>query len=574
MRPIRHLAVDYPWIKALSEAKTAMRRGGTILIDQLRLQGVESVFLVPGESFLAALDAMADADLPRAIVCRHEGGAAMMAEATGKLTGRPGVVFVTRGPGAANAASGLHVAHQDQTPLVLLVGLPRLAHLDRSAFQDFDIRAAFGGMAKMIETVLDPLRIPDTVARAFMVAMSGRPGPVVLGFPEDILMASAECADAPRAEPPHTGIASNDLETIGRLIEEADWPLVITGGPGFTRQAQMDLQAFAVRFDLPVAAAFRAQDHFDNRHRCYAGHIGIKMDPKLASAIKSADLLIALGAPLDDIGTTGWSLVTAPSARQRVVQIHPGGVNPRDGVIPDLAIAAALPEACAALNRLEPPLTKRWSAFRRDLRAAYEATQDVKPVPGAVHLGQCVRHVSDTLPESAVLASGAGNFSQFVHRYFTYKRHGTSLAPASGSMGYGLPAAIAAKVQDPQRIVVAFAGDGCFMMTAQELATAVQYQLALIVIVADNGMYGTIRMHQEREFPGRVSATTLVNPDFAAMAESFGAHGATIVHQEEFAPAFREALARRGPSVLHLKLDPEAITPIMTLSDIRKASAK
>lgn len=548
-----------------------MRRGGTALIDQLRIQGVESIFLVPGESFLAALDALFDAATPRAIVCRHEGAAAMMAEATGRLTGRPGVVFVTRGPGATNAAAGVHVAQQGQTPMLLLVGLPRRANLDKSAFQDFDLAAHFGGLAKSVDIVLSADRVSETLASAFALAMSGRPGPVVLGFPEDVLMEEAEIVDAPCAMAPRAGLTGADLEDISRRLERAENPLVVVGGPGFTRAGQTALQDFAARFDLPVAAAFRAQDYFDNRHPCYAGHIGINMDAKLALAIRGADLLLVIGAPLDDIGTGGWRLIEAPKPRQEIILIHPGGANPRDGVMADLTIAATLPEAIAQLDTLEPPQCRRWAAFRRDLRAAFEVSQRVRPVPGAVNLGAVVKTVSERLPEAAILASGAGNYSQFVHRYFSYKGFGTSLAPASGTMGYGLPAAIAAKLHNPTLPVVAFAGDGCFMMSAAELATAVQYALPIVIIVADNGMYGTIRMHQERTFPGRVSATSLVNPDFAAFARSFGARGITVGVQEDFERALEDALGAELPTVIALRLDPEAITPDRTLSELRDA---
>ncbi len=545
-----------------------MRNGGRILIDQLTLQGVEVVFQVPGESFLAALDALFDTPAIRTVVCRHEGGAAMMAEAAGRLRGRPGIAFVTRAPGAANAVSGVYVAHQGQTPMILFVGLPPRRMYGLNAFQDFDLAGMFRDISKSVEIAPSAARLPELVTRAFALSMSGRPGPVIIGLPEDVLMDTAEAADGRFVSPPRAGVSQTTMKELETLIATAEQPLMIVGGPRWSDGVRQSVQAFAMRFDVPVAAAFRAQDYFDNRHACYAGHIGINMDKKLATAIRASDLLIVLGAPLDDIGTAGWTLVTSPDPAQRVVTIHPAGPDPRDGIRPMLAIAADAEGFAEQLPMLEPPPERPWGAFRRDLRRAFEASQTVAPVPGDVHFGKAVRTLSERLPEGAIIASGAGNFSQFVHRYFTYKQFATSLSPASGSMGYGLPAAIAAATLNSDATVIAFAGDGCFMMTAQELATAVQYGLRLVVIIADNGMYGTIRMHQERNFPGRVSGTTLVNPDFAALARSYGAAGITVTRDEDFGLALEEALAGDRPAVIALKLDPQAITPQTTLSAI------
>ncbi len=546
-----------------------MRSGGRILVDQLGLQGADAAFLVPGESFLAVLDALFDSSAVRTIVCRHEGGAAMMAEAMGRLTGRPGIAFVTRAPGATNAASGVYVAAQGQTPMILFVGLPPRGLAGLTVFQEFDLAGLYGTMAKHVETAVSAARLPETVARAYAIALSGRPGPVVIGLPEDVLSENADVADAPfvaaaRAEP-----SAAAMQAIADTLAAAEQPLVIVGGPHWSPAAQEAVQTFALRFDLPVAAAFRAQDYIDNRHPSYCGHIGINMDERLATAIRAADVLLVIGAPLDDIGTGGWSIIATPVPSQHIIHVHPAGSDPRDGVRVAAEVAAGAESFAVALKGLEPPAVKRWRTFRRDLRSAFERTQRPVATPGEVQLAEAVRVVSERLPETAILASGAGNYSQFVHRYLTYKGFPTSLAPASGSMGYGLPAAIAAKLAFPDRTVVAFAGDGCFMMTAQELATAVQYDLPLIVIVADNGMYGTIRMHQERAYPGRVSGTSLINPDFAAFARSFGADGVTITETAEFARAFEEALTCGRPALIALRLDPEALTPQTTLSAFR-----
>lgn len=546
-----------------------MRTGGQILVDQLALQGAGAAYLVPGESFLAVLDALYDAPAVRTVVCRHEGAAAMMAEAAGRLTGRPGIAIVTRAPGATNATSGVYVAAQGQTPMILFVGLPPRGRAHLTAFQDFDVVALFGGLAKHVEIAAAAERLPETVSRAYQIALSGRPGPVVIGLPEDVLSETAHVPDAPwidaaRAEP---SLAA--MTDIAAAIERAEQPIVIVGGPRWSAAAQDAVQAFALRFDLPVAAAFRAQDYIDNRHPSYCGHIGINMDPRLATAIRASDLLIIIGAPLDEVGTGGWSVIASPAPTQRIIHVHPAGTDPRDGVRVALSIVATADGLAKGLEALVPPDEKRWRTFRRDLRAGYERSLRPLPTPGAVQFAEVVRTVSERLPETAIVCSGAGNYSQFVHRYTSYRSFPSSLAPASGSMGYGLPAAIAAKIEHPDRTVVAFAGDGCFLMTAQELATAVQYGLPIVIIVADNGMYGTIRMHQEKTFPGRVSGTSLVNPDFAEFAKSFGAFGVAVRETADFAAAFDAALACGRPAVISLALDGDAITPATTLQALR-----
>lgn len=546
-----------------------MRTGGRILVDQLALQGAGAAYLVPGESFLAVLDALFDTTAVRTIVCRHEGGAAMMAEAAGRLTGRPGIAFVTRAPGATNATSGVYVASQGQTPMILFVGLPPRSRADLTAFQDFDLAGLYGGMAKHVEIASAAARLPETVSRAYAIALGGRPGPVVIGLPEDVLAEAAHVADAPYIDAPRSEPSHGAMAHIAAELSNAEQPIVIVGGPRWSPEVQVAVQDFAQRFDLPVAAAFRAQDYLDNRHPSYCGHIGINMDERLATAIRGSDLLLVIGAPLDEIGTAGWTVITSPIPSQRIIHVHPAGTDPRDGVRVSQQIVASAEGFAKALASLDPPNAMRWRTFRRDLRAAFERSQRPLPTPGAVQFGEAVRIVSERVPETAIIASGAGNYSQFVHRYTSYRSYPSSVAPASGSMGYGLPAAIAAKLEFPDRTVVAYAGDGCFLMTMQELATAVQYNLPIVVIVADNGMYGTIRMHQEKAYPGRVSGTSLVNPDFAELAHSFGAYGVTVTETGDFETAFDAALACGRPAVIALKLDPEAVTPGTTLEAFR-----
>jgi acetolactate synthase-1/2/3 large subunit len=549
-----------------------MRHGGKILIDQLEAQGATTAFTVPGESFLAALDGLHDSNRIKTVICRQEGGASMMAEAWGKITGEPGILFVTRGPGAANAMSGLHVARQDSTPMLAFVGMPSLGHEDREAFQEIEIKQLFSSFVKWAGVIRQTERIPEYVSHAVHTARSGRPGPVVLGLPEDMLSADCKIADAKPAciaEPYPSPAAMATLEV---KLAEAKRPLMIVGGPGWSVAAQHALEAFADRFDLPVAPAFRYQDYMDNRHRCYVGCAGIGIDVKLATAVREADLLIVLGARLGEMTTAGYTLIDIPNPRSFLVHIHPSPDELGSVYRPDLAIAATATSFTQALAGLKSPARTAWQTHRAELRAAYEATLEPIALPGSVKMADVVRTISQLLPENGILTNGAGNFAAFVHRYFQYKGYRTCLAPTSGSMGYGLPAAIAAKLAHPTRPVVNVQGDGDFMMTGQELATAAQYGLPIVTIIANNGMYGTIRMHQEREYPNRVVGTTLINPDFAAYAKSFGADGYTIEATADFAPAFRQALAGNKPSVIELKLDPEALTVRQTLSQIRGAA--
>ena len=547
-----------------------MRHGGKILIDQLEAQGASTAFTVPGESFLAALDGLHDSNRIKTIICRQEGGASMMAEAWGKITGEPGVCFVTRGPGAANAMSGLHVAMQDSTPMVTFVGMPSRDHEDREAFQEIEIKQLFSSLVKWTAVIRQTERIPEYVSHALHVARSGRPGPVVLGLPEDMLSADCDISDAKPARIAEPRPGADDMAALREKLVSASRPLMIIGGPGWSIATQKSLEAFAERFDLPVAPAFRYQDYFDNRHRCYVGCAGIGLDPKLATAIKDADLLIVIGARLGEMTTSGYTLVNIPDPQQFLIHVHPSPDELGSVYRPDLPIASSARAFVDALARLEPPAKIAWSGRRAELRAAYEQTLKPTPLPGSVKMADVVRTVSEMLPENGIVTNGAGNFAAFVHRYFQYKGYRTCLAPTSGSMGYGLPAAIAAKLAHPTRPVVNVQGDGDFLMTGQELATAAQYGLPIVTIIANNGMYGTIRAHQEREYPRRVVGTTLVNPDFAAYARSFGADGYTIEATAEFAPAFRQALASSKPSIIELKLDPEALNPRKTLTEIRE----
>jgi len=546
-----------------------MRTGGKILIDQLSIQGCRTIFMVPGESFLPALDALFDEGPIRTIVSRHEGGAAMMAEASGKLTGTPGIAFVTRAAGAANAASGVYVAHQDSTPMLLLVGLTAQAIEGRGAFQEVNVEALFGGIAKWVGVVRAPERIPEYVARAFHTALAGRPGPVVLGLPEDVLAAAAETADAAPVGRLSPAPSSAEMTRLKNRLTAAARPLLLLGGPGWSPEASADLASFAETFDIPVVSAFRRQDHFDNRHAAYVGHAGLDVDPKLAAALRGADLLIVVGETPSEVTTAGYTLLSTPNPSQFLVHAHPSADEAGKHFRTDLPIVAAPGPFAKALARMKPPPKRRWARLRRDLRSAYE--RSLKPIttPGSVKLEEIIAALSRELPEEAIVTNGAGNYAAFLHRYFQYKGYPTQLAPTSGSMGYGLPAAIAAKTVHPERPVVALAGDGCMLMTAQELATAVQYRLPVIIIVANNGMYGTIRMRQERQYPGRVLGTSLVNPDFAALARSYGAAGATVARTEEFLPVLRRALTAEIPTVIELKVDAEAISPRLTLSELR-----
>ncbi len=551
------------------------RSGGRILIDQLQLHGVKQVFCVPGESFLDALDALHDSSI-RTIVCRQEGGAAMAAEAQGKLTGRPGICFVTRGPGATNASPAIHIAHQDSTPLIVFVGQIDRGMREREAFQELDYRAVFGTMTKWATEIDDPARIPELVARAFQVATTGRPGPVVIALPEDMLVAEAEVADARPYRPSINGVAPADLARLSTLLAEARAPMVVLGGGGWDAQAVERFADFAERFALPVAVEFRRQMLVSADHPGYAGDLSLSADPRLKARIRDADVLLLVGAQMSDVPSQAFTLLDIPTPTQRLVHVHPEPAEIGKVYQAELGIVASPGAFCAALASLPTPSTLPW---REQAAAAHREALEYADLsristPGRLQMTAVMQAMAERLPADAIVCNGAGNYAIWVHRFHRYRGFGTQLAPTSGSMGYGVPAAVGAKALHPERTVVAFAGDGCFLMNGQEFATAVQHDLPILVVIADNRMYGTIRMHQEREYPGRVSGTQLKNPDFALYAQAFGGHGERVEHNDELGPALDRALASGKPAIVHCLIDPEAITPATTLTALRHKAAK
>jgi acetolactate synthase I/II/III large subunit len=546
------------------------RHGGKLLVDQLVAHGADTAFCVPGESYIALLDGLYRAPI-RLITCRHEAGAANMADAYGKLTGRPGICIVTRGPGATHASVGVHTAFQDSTPLILLVGQVASDQEEREAFQEIDYRRMFGQMAKWVAQIDRVDRIPELIARAFATACSGRPGPVVLALPEDMLARSSDAGDALRFNAAQASPGAAQLEQLQTLLQRAERPLAIIGGAGWTAATSEAMREFLEANALPAGAAFRRQDALDNDSPSYVGDVGIGLSPKLAARVREADLLLVVGPRLGEMTTSGYTLVELPTPAQTLVHVHPGAEELGRVYRPELPILSGMEQFSRAVRdvRLEP----RWRDWTAAARAEYEDWQRHDPMPGSLDLGDCIAHMRERVPD-AIVTNGAGNFTVWVHRFWRWHRHGTQLAPTSGAMGYGVPAAVAAKALSPESTVVCFAGDGDFLMSGQELATAVQYELPIVVIVVNNGMYGTIRMHQERQFPGRVVGTDLVNPDFAAYARAFGAHGETVTETAAFPDAFERALAAGTPAVLELRIDPEAINPRTTLTAIRAQAAQ
>ncbi|RAI32998.1 thiamine pyrophosphate-binding protein [Rhodoplanes serenus] len=547
-----------------------LRTAAEALVDQLLINEVRHVFCVPGESYLAVLDAFHDRDLA-VTVCRQEGGAAMMAEAIGKATGRPGVCFVTRGPGATNAAPGVHIAQQDSSPMILFIGQVGRDMRGRDAFQEVDYRAMFGGMAKWVVEIDDPARLPELVSRAFYVATSGRPGPVVVALPQDVLTERIEAPPAPPFRPVETASGEADLAALRDLLAGAKRPVLLLGGSRWSEEGHAAIAAFATRFGLPVATTFRRAHLFDAQHPCYAGDLGIGPNPKLLARIKAADLVLLVGGRLGELPSQGYSLIDIPGPQMTFVHVHPGAEELGRVYRPHLAIHAAPAAFARAAAALAPLPDLPWAGEAALAHADYRAWTD-RPtaVPGGVNLGEIMTWLRETLPPDAVITNGAGNYAGWIHRFYRFRRFATQVAPISGSMGYAVPAAVAMKRLHPERTVVSINGDGDFLMNGQEFATAVQYGLPIVVLVCDNGIYGTIRMHQEREYPGRISATTLRNPDFVAYARAFGGFGALVERTADFAPAFAAAQASGLPAILHLRIDPEAITPTTTLSAIRQ----
>ncbi len=554
------------------------RSGGQILVDQLKIHGVDMSFCVPGESYLPVLDALYESrEAIRLITCRHEGGAANMAEAYGKLTGKPGICLVTRGPGATNASIGVHTAFQDSTPMILFIGQVGSDFVEREAFQEIDYRRMYGQLAKWVAQIDRADRIPEYIARAFQVATSGRMGPVVLALPEDMLSDLASVADArPYQHGQTIGPSAGEpaLARLSSLLSGAERPFVIVGGSGWDRESCAALQRFVETQNLPIGCAFRFQDVFDNAHANYAGDVGIGINPKLAARIRDADVVLCIGARLGEMTTGGYTLFEAPVPKQKLIHVHAGAEElgrVYQGELLINATVASFAHALAALSKL----TRDASAMlAKSANAEYREWQQRREIPGAVQMWDVMQQIKSAVPADVIITNGAGNYATWAHRFHQYRGFRTQLAPTSGAMGYGVPAAIAAKALHPQRSVICLAGDGCFLMTGQELATAVQYQLNVIFIVVNNGMYGTIRMHQERHYPGHVHGTALVNPDFAAYARSFGAHGETVETTAEFAPAFARALAAGKPALIEVRIDAEAITPNTTLKAIREAAKK
>ena len=553
-------------------ASDNLRTGGQILVDCLRQQAVERAFAVPGESYLAVLDAFYDITNIELITCRQESGAAMMAEAYGKLTGRPGICFVTRGPGATNASAGVHIARQDSTPMILFIGQVGRDMLDREAFQEVDYRRMYGQLAKWVAQIDDAARIPEYISRAFHTATSGRAGPVVLALPEDMLRdrVAVDACKPYHVIQAHPG--QQDLHRLHELLSNAKHPLILIGEGDWNTQARTDLQRFAEQNRLPVSCTFRCQDLFDNSHPNYIGDLGLGSNPKLIERVKNADVLLAIGGRLGEIPTNSYTLLNIPSPQQCLLHVHPGADELNRVYRAELAINASMQTFTSALNSLPTINSPSWADATAQGHDDYLAWIEPPTSPGELQFGQVMKYLRERLPDNAILTNGAGNYTVWLHRFYQYKYYRSQLAPTSGSMGYGLPAAVAAKLQHPERPVICFAGDGCYQMTMQEFGTAVQFGANIIVLVINNGSWGTIRMHQERAYPGRVKATEIINPDFAALAKAYGAYGITISNAADFPTAFEQAFTANTPAIIELVLDLEALTPKASLSEIRQAS--
>jgi acetolactate synthase-1/2/3 large subunit len=547
----------------------SIRSGGEVLVDQLIVQGVTNAFCVPGESYLAVLDALylkrKDISL---YVARQDGGAAFMAEAYGKATGEVGICFVTRGPGATNASIGVHTAFQDSTPMILFVGQVGGDMVDREAFQEIDYRRMFGQMTKWVAQIDRVERIPEYVARAFQVASSGRPGPVVLALPEDMLVEKVRIEDSERAKRVTHQPSMQNMQEVRSLLELSERPLVILGGGGWSESARRQIEMFAEKNHLPVGCSFRRQDLFDNRHPNYIGDIGIGINPKLASIVKESDLLLVVGARLGEMTTGGYALIEAPTPKQKLIHIHPGIEELGRVFQASVMINSNIEEAAGALNLLEP-LESVSTDWLNKANKTYIENIIPQPSTGDVDLSELMIAMRELLPRDTVMTNGAGNFSGWIHRYWQYEDFRSQIAPTNGAMGYGVPAGVAAKIACPDKLVVSVSGDGCFLMNGQEIATAIQYNLKILFIVFDNGMYGTIRMHQERDYPSHVYGTALKNPDFAALAKAYGLHAETVTSTRDIRGAIKRCIDQNSASLIHIKVDPEAITTRTTLTAIR-----
>ncbi len=550
--------------------QAAARTGGQILVDALRLHGVDTVFGVPGESYLGALDALYEArNQIRVITCRQEGGAGFMAEAYGKLTGKPGICFVTRGPGATNASIGVHAAMQDSTPFILLVGQIPRQMMGREAFQEIDYRQMFAfPIAKAAYQIDDPQRIPEIMYKAFHVAMSGRRGPVVVALPEDVLVETCVVEDGKPYEAVSAHPGPEQISAVADLLAAAERPVMVLGGSGWTAAARADIAGFAKTNGLPTCVSFRRQDLFDNTDPLYIGDLSASVDPNLVKRVKDADLLLVVGARLGEMTTRGYTTVSVPAPKQRLIHVYPEAAELGRVYQPDLAIESGMPAFARAANATIR-FDSKWQAWAADARADYVATQARDPVDGPLDLGHVMTILQEILPDDTIVTVDAGNFSGWPQRYWQFRHGNSELGPTLGSMGYSVPAGVAAKITKPDRTVVSFVGDGGYMMNGQELATAVHHGAALIVLVFNNGIFGTIRMHQEREYPGRTIMTDLTNPDFAALARAYGAHGETVTRTDEFESALKRAIASKKAAVIELRTDPNIITTRTTLDAIR-----
>jgi acetolactate synthase-1/2/3 large subunit len=557
-------------------ANSKPRTGGQILIDQLKIHGVQHAFCVPGESYLAALDALYDArDTIELIVARQDGSAAFMAGAYGKLTGKPGICFVTRGPGATNASIGVHTAFQDSDPMILFVGQVASDQVEREAFQEVDYRRMFGQMAKWVAQIDRADRIPEYVSHAFHIATSGRPGPVVLALPEDMLTTMASVADVKPYQVVQAAPQPGDMQKLKDLVQGAQRPVVLLGGTVWERQGLQDIKTWIENWNLPATCVFRFLDTLDNRHPNYIGEAGIGTNPKLAERIRNSDLLITVGARLGEMTTSGYTLIEPPVPKQRLIHIHADPSELGRVYQGELLICSGVNQFAAAAAALGKIDSSKWAASVKEGRAELEAFRNPDYVmPGKVDLKACVQHMNSALPEDTIYTNGAGNYSGWLSRFHPYTTHRTQLAPSAGSMGFGVPAGVAAKVARPKQTVVSFNGDGDYMMNGQELATAVQYGLNIIFIIVNNGMYGTIRMHQERDYPTRISGTELLNPDFAALARAYGAHGETVTETAQFAGALERCVKAGKPSLIEVVIDQNAITTSTTIDALRAKSKK
>lgn len=554
--------------------RTVSRTGAQVLIEALKINSIDRIFSIPGESFLAALDALYDSPEIALTICRNEGGASYMAEAYGKLTGKPGVCFVTRGPGATNASGGLHVAMQDSTPMILLIGQIERKDFDREAFQEIDYRRMFSQVAKWVAQIDDADRIPEYLNRAFATATSGRPGPVVLALPEDMLTDMTTASDARPWQLVQTAPVPQDMQKLYALLASSRRPMIIVGGSGWSEQTRQQLQTFAEATHLPVANTFRCQDYFSHDHPNYIGDIGLGVNPALTQRIRNCDLLLVIGARLGELTTAGFSLIDIPTPRQTFIHVHSGAEELGHIYQPDLAINASSGVFVESMLADEVATQQRtdWQSQLTQARQEFESWNSSIEVEGQVQMSDIIKTIEQDTADNAIICNGAGNSTAWLHRFYRFREYRTQLAPTSGTMGYGLPAAIAAKLLHPERTVVAFAGDGCFMMNLQELATAMQYGANIIAIVINNGIYGSIRLHQEREYPGRVIGTDMVNPDFCKLAEAFGAQAERVTTTEEFSPAFERAQAANCLALIEVQIDPDLLTPTMTIDSLRSNS--